>query len=281
MPRLTRSARQASSARDCAAALAGAAHRLTSPVRRRKKTLVLAGSALALAGASAATAATPGSAPTAAAAAQHAHLTADLRPASARRVPKLRVTSIPSVRRARTQAVPVTWPQVQATLNWQTNPAAARDGQLPFADRLLPVGTSGPQSVMPISGSQFGNATTIVQQALALRMGVRSAVVAVATAMQESQLQDLGYGDGGSLGLFQQEPSMGWGTAQQIMNPAFAADAFLTALQQYQAGDPGWAAQPLWQTAQGVQKSGFPFAYAQWEAQAASLVKQIAMGLQH
>ncbi len=280
MPRLARSARQARYARDRAAALTGAAQRLTGPVRRRKKTLVLTGTALALAGASAATAATPGGTPPAAAA-QHAHLTAALRPAAARRVPKLRVTSIPAVHRARTQAVPVTWPQVQAILNWQTNPAAARDGQLPFADRLLPVGTSGPQSAMPISGSQFGNATTIVQQALAMRMGVRSAVVAVATAMQESQLQDLGYGDGGSLGLFQQEPSMGWGTAQQIMNPAFAADAFLTALQQYQAGDPGWAAQPLWQTAQGVQKSGFPFAYAQWEAQAAGLVQQIAMGLQH
>jgi hypothetical protein len=280
MPRLARSARQARYARDRAAALAGAARRLTGPVRRRKKTLVLAGTALALAGAGSATAATPGSGPSAAPA-QHAHLTADLRPAAARRVPKLPVLRIPSVHPAPTQAVPVSWPQVQAILNWQTNPAAARAGQLPFADRLLPVGTSGPQSWMAISGSQAGNATTIVQQALAMRMGVRSAVIAVATAMQESQLQDLGYGDGGSLGLFQQEPSMGWGTAQQIMNPAFAADAFLTALQQYQAGNPGWAAQPLWQTAQGVQKSGFPLAYAQWEVQAASLVQQIAMSLQH
>jgi hypothetical protein len=279
MPRLARSARHARHARDRAAALAEVAQRLTGPVRRRKKTLVLAGTALALAGAGSATAATPGNGQPAAPA-QHAHLTADLRPAVARRVPRLPVTRIPSVHLAQPQAAPVTWPQVQAVLNWQTNPAAAREGQLPFADRLLPVGTSGPQTWMPISGSQLGNATTIVQQALAMRMGVRSAVIAAATAMQESRLQDLGYGAGGSLGLFQQEPSMGWGTAQQIMNPAFAADAFLTALQQYQAGDPGWAAQPLWQTAQGVQKSGFPFAYAQWEAQAASLVQQIAMSLQ-
>jgi len=280
MPRLPRGARQARYARDRAAAVAGAAQRLTGPVRRRKTTLLLASAALALAGAGSATAATPGSGPPTAPA-QHAHLTADLGPAAARRVPALPVLRIPSVHPAHTQAVPVTWPQVQAILNSQTNPAAARAGQLPFADRLLPVGTSGPQTWMPISGSQVGNATTIVQQALAMRMGVRSAVIAVATAMQESQLQDLGYGDGGALGLFQQEPSMGWGTAQQIMNPSFAAEGFLTALQQYQAGDPGWAAQPLWQTAQGVQKSGFPFAYAQWEAQAAGLVQQIAMSLQH
>jgi hypothetical protein len=128
---------------------------------------------------------------------------------------------------------------------------------------------------MPISGSQLANATTIVQQALASQMGIRSAVIAVATAMQESRLQDLGYGDGGSLGLFQQQPSSGWGTPQQIMNPVYAADAFLAALQQYQAGNPGWAAQPLWVSAQGVQKSGYPLAYAQWETQAAGLVGQI------
>lgn len=278
MLRLARSARQTRYARDRAAVLANGAQRLIGPVRRRQKTLVLAGTALALAGAGSATAATPGSGQPAAPA-QHAHLTADLR-SQARRVPRLPVTRIPSVHPAQPEAVPVTWPQVQEVLNMQTNPAAARAGQLPDADRLLPVGTSGPQNWMPIEGSQVGNATTIVQQTLALRMGVRSAVIAVATAMQESRLQDLGYGDGGSLGLFQQQPSMGWGTAQQIMNPAFAADAFLSALQQYQAGDPGWAAQPLWQTAQGVQKSGFPFAYAQWEAQAAGMVQQIAMSLQ-
>jgi hypothetical protein len=282
MPRQARTARRARTARyarDRAAALAASTHWLTGPMRRRKKTLALAGTALALAGAGSSAAATPVSGP-ATAPAQHARLTADLRPAATRRVPKLSALSIPPVHPARPQAVPVTWPQVQQALNVQTNPVAAREGQLPAADCLMPVGTSGPQTWMPISGSQLGNATTIVQQALAMRMGVRSAVIAVATAMQESQLQDVGYGTGDSLGLFQQQPSMGWGSAQQIMNPAFAADAFLTALQQYQAGDPGWAAQPLWESAQGVQKSGAPFAYAQWEAQAAGLVQQIAMSLQ-
>jgi hypothetical protein len=128
---------------------------------------------------------------------------------------------------------------------------------------------------MPISPDQQANATTIVQQALAKKMGIRSAVIAVATSMQESRLQNLSYGDADSLGLFQQRPSMGWGTAQQILTPQYSADAFLSALQQYQASNPGWATQPLWTNAQGVQKSGVPTAYAQWEAQAAQLVQQI------
>jgi hypothetical protein len=174
---------------------------------------------------------------------------------------------------------PPAWTQVQNAISQQTNPAPAPHGQLPAADRLTPVGTSGPQSWMPMSPAQLSNATAIVKQALHKKMGIRSAVIAVATAMQESRLFDLHYGDMDSLGLFQQRVSMGWGTAAQITDPSFAANAFLTALQQHQAGDPGWAAQPLWFSAQAVQKSGFPFAYAKWEAQAAGLVKQIAMQL--
>jgi len=172
---------------------------------------------------------------------------------------------------------PVTFRLVRAALNRQTNPALAARGIIPSADRLLPVSTAGTQNFMPISPAQYANATTIVRQALAWRMGVRSAVIAVATAMQESRLQDLGYGTGDSLGLFQQQYDMGWGTARQIMNPVYASDKFLTALRAYQASDPSWASQPLYQCAQGVQRSGFPFAYAQWESQAAQLTASIAL----
>jgi hypothetical protein len=162
------------------------------------------------------------------------------------------------------------WSQIQQTVARQTNPSEPA-----AVNQLQPVGTAGPQAWMPISPAQQANATTIVQQALARGMGVRSAVIAVATSMQESQLQNLSYGDSDSLGLFQQRPSMGWGTAQQILTPQFAADAFLTALAQQQASTPGWVHQPLWTTAQSVQKSGFPVAYAKWETQAVQLVRQI------
>jgi len=162
------------------------------------------------------------------------------------------------------------WSQIQQQVAKQTSPSEPR-----AANQLQPTVTAGPQAWMPISPDQQANATTIVQQALDKGMGVRSAVIAVATAMQESQLQNINYGTSDSLGLFQQRPSMGWGTAQQITTPKYAADAFLTALQQQQAGNPGWAQQPLWSTAQAVQKSGFPFAYAKWETQAVQLVKNI------
>ena len=150
---------------------------------------------------------------------------------------------------------------------------------VPAGDRLTPVGTTGPQSWMPMTSARYDNATTIVRQTIAKKMGLRSAVIAVATAMQESTLLNIGYGDSDSVGLFQQRPSCGWGSATQILHPSYAADAFLNALHSYQDGDPSWSQQPLWQTAQGVQASGFPTAYAKWEAQAAGLVHSIARHL--
>ena len=149
-------------------------------------------------------------------------------------------------------------------------PAARKPATPP--EQLIPHGTSGPQAWMPLSHDQLANASTIVHQAIATGMGARSAVIAVATAMQESRLVNISYGTSDSLGLFQQQPDCGWGTAQQVMNPKYATDAFLRVLREYQASDPGWATQPLWASAQAVQQSAAPLAYAQWEAQAAHLV---------
>jgi hypothetical protein len=244
----------------------GCTELLASALRGRKRSLLYVGTALALAGAGTASAATVSGSASGPSAAPRPHTAPVVAPTTARPA-------------ASQQAAAPTWGQVRAEINQQTNPVLAQRGVMPLADRLMPVATSAPQAWMPISPAQLSNATTIVQRALARRMGVRSAVIAVATSMQESLLLNLNYGDLDSLGLFQQRPSMGWGTAAQITNPAYASDVFLTALQQYQAGNPAWAAQPLWTSAQGVQKSGVPLAYAKWEAQAASLVKQIATRL--
>jgi hypothetical protein len=170
-----------------------------------------------------------------------------------------------------------TWKQVQERLSRESRFGAARHGTMPLADRLMPASVSGPQAWMPIDRAQVANATTIVRQALRRRMGVRSAVIAVATAMQESRLLNISYGDANSLGLFQQRPGFGWGSAREILDPEHSANAFLSALHRLQSADPAWARQPLWATAQAVQRSGFPFAYAKWETQAANLVRQIAM----
>ncbi len=160
--------------------------------------------------------------------------------------------------------------------NWHAITEAAaghrRGGALAPAQRLLPAPLAGGQATLPLTAARAANAQLITGQALRLHMGIRSAVIAVATAMQESTLENLTYGDRDSLGLFQQRPSAGWGTPAQITNPVYAADAFLHALAGYQAAHPGWANQPLYAAAQGVQGSAFPYAYAQWESQAAHIV---------
>ncbi len=167
---------------------------------------------------------------------------------------------------------------VLALNNWHAITEAAAGhpggGALAPAQRLLPAPLAGGQAALPITAARAANAQLITQQALRLHMGIRSAVIAVATAMQESTLENLNYGDRDSLGLFQQRPSAGWGTPAQITNPVYAADAFLHALAAYQAAHPGWATQPLYAAAQGVQGSAFPYAYAQWENQAAHIVAQ-------
>lgn len=95
----------------------------------------------------------------------------------------------------------------------------------------------------------------------------RAGVVALATAMQESRLSNLTYGDRDSLGLFQQRPSMGWGTPAQILDPTYSTGRFLDALQ----GVPGWQSMPVTVAAQRVQRSAYPSAYAPWEQLATDL----------
>jgi hypothetical protein len=247
--------------------------RVADAFRGRKKAVLIGGAAAALLGAGSASVATVASAPSApaptlATARVAAGSAAPLARAGARAGTDSAVRR--GVAKPRAAAATHTWADAQTVVARHTSraePAAA--------DQLQPVGTSGPQTWMPISDAQMANATAIVKQALDMRMGVRSAVIAVATSMQESALNNISYGTSDSLGLFQQQPSCGWGSAEQIMQPSYAARAFLGALVRYQAGNPGWAREPLWQTAQGVQGSAFPLAYARWEAQAAHLVKTI------
>ena len=110
---------------------------------------------------------------------------------------------------------------------------------------------------------------------MALGVPARGEIVALAAAMQESQLYNLGdlgaYNDHDSLGLFQQRPSMGWGTGAQVTDPVFAATAFYLALQSV----PQWQSMSVTVAAQSVQRSGYPNAYAQWESDATALTQQI------
>jgi len=100
----------------------------------------------------------------------------------------------------------------------------------------------------------------------------------VATALQESYLRNLGdlgpRNDHDSLGLFQQRPSQGWGTPEQIMNPEYAAGRFYEKL----LGVDGWQAMALTTAAQRVQRSAYPDAYAKHEPLAAQIVNLLADG---
>ncbi|MFJ4918458.1 C40 family peptidase [Streptomyces sp. NPDC088725] len=114
---------------------------------------------------------------------------------------------------------------------------------------------------------QVPNAQTIMAVGISLDVPKKGQIIALATAMQESRLRNLNYGDRDSLGLFQQRPSQGWGTAQQIRDPVYASTQFYKHLLM----TDGWQHMTVTQAAQAVQKSGVPDAYAQWEALATAL----------
>jgi len=124
-----------------------------------------------------------------------------------------------------------------------------------------------PGSGVTLTTEQTANAATIAAVARARGLPVRATTIALATAQQESRLRNLDYGDRDSLGLFQQRPSQGWGTPEEVQDPVYSARAFFDPLVEV----PGWETGRLTEVAQAVQRSGFPEAYQQWEPMAAAL----------
>ncbi|MGW1374684.1 C40 family peptidase [Streptomyces sp. NPDC002446] len=122
---------------------------------------------------------------------------------------------------------------------------------------------------------QIPNAKTIQATGVAMKVPARGQIVALATALQESGLRNLDYGDRDSLGLFQQRPSQGWGTAAQVRDPVYASKKFYEGLLRVS----GWESMTVTQAAQAVQASGFPDAYAKWEPLATALQKAISKSL--
>jgi cell wall-associated NlpC family hydrolase len=119
---------------------------------------------------------------------------------------------------------------------------------------------------------QIPNARTIVATGISLHVPKKGQIIALATAMQESRLRNLSSGDRDSLGLFQQRPSQGWGTAEEIHDPVYASTQFYKHL----LAVDGWQQMTVTQAAQAVQRSAYPDAYAQWEPLATALQKAIA-----
>ena len=120
---------------------------------------------------------------------------------------------------------------------------------------------SGPTCQARAGGSTFaftpeqtGHAATITAEAIRRGLPARAATIALATALQESGLRNLDYGDRDSVGLFQQRPSQGWGSVPQIMDPTYAAGAFYDALVKVD----DYESRPITEVAQEVQRSAFP-----------------------
>ncbi|WP_062516650.1 hypothetical protein [Demequina gelatinilytica] len=113
-----------------------------------------------------------------------------------------------------------------------------------------------------LSAEQAGNAALISAASARLGLPARGATIGIATAMQESSLVNIDYGDRDSIGLFQQRPSQGWGSVEQIMDPYYSADTFYAALVKVR----GWQDMEVTVAAQTVQRSAFPDAYATREA---------------
>lgn len=138
------------------------------------------------------------------------------------------------------------------------------DGELPTVEKL--------------NEAQMRNAATIIEVGVSLSVPPRGWVIAIATALQESVLTNLPHlgarNDHDSVGLFQQRPSQGWGTPEQLRDPQYTSRKFYQRLLKVR----GWQSMPLTVAAQRVQRSAYPDAYAKHEPTATEIVNVLANG---
>ncbi|URM99386.1 hypothetical protein LUW76_36525 [Actinomadura madurae] len=117
------------------------------------------------------------------------------------------------------------------------------------------------QGKMPLDLEQGANAATIAAVAFRKQLPERAAVIAYATAIQESHIHNLPGGDRDSVGMFQQRPSQGWGTPDKLRDPVQSTSKFFDALVKVK----GYLDRDLHDAAQLVQRSADGDAYAQHE----------------
>lgn len=141
-------------------------------------------------------------------------------------------------------------------------------------ERHLPgcaITATGTLAATTLSVEQADSAATIAGVGRRLGMPDHAVTVALATAMQESNLKNLPGGDRDSAGLFQQRPSQNWGTYAQITDPVHASTAFYDHLRRL----PDWRQVSVTEAAQDVQHSATPDAYARWEPQARAIASAL------
>lgn len=176
---------------------------------------------------------------------------------------------------AQLHAVPV---QAVLDANGLTTSSIIHPGQsieIPMpASVLLAVNatSAAPTPSTALDAEQISNAALIISVGRELGVPDRGIAIALGTAMQESWLMSLDWGDRDSLGLFQQRPSAGWGTPEEVRDPVRAARAFYGgpadpngALTRGLLDVDGWQDMSFAEAAQAVQISAHPDRYAQWE----------------
>lgn len=150
---------------------------------------------------------------------------------------------------------------------------------IPLAARACTVqgsshATAGAARQVALERDQMANAATIAAVGIRRNAPQRAIVVALATAYQESDLVNVSGGDRDSVGLFQQRPSQGWGTPEQIRDPRYAANRFYSALSRVK----GWEQMRVTDAAQAVQRSAYPEAYQKW-ADEADVLAEALLGI--
>ncbi len=118
---------------------------------------------------------------------------------------------------------------------------------------------------------QTANAALIAAVSMKRGLPARAATIAITTAYQESKIRNLRFGDRDSVGLFQQRPSQGWGTTEQILDPVFATNRFYDELVKFK----GYETADITTIAQKVQRSAYPEAYREHESQGRALASTL------
>jgi len=161
----------------------------------------------------------------------------------------------------------------------QPAPPAATPAPAPAP---APAPQPAPQVIAALDAPMTENARLIIATGRSIGASDQAIVIALAAAMQESSMRNIDHGDRDSLGLFQQRPSQGWGTPDQVRDRQRAILAFFGGKTNPNTGVtsglfdvPGWENLSVTQAAQAVQKSAHPDEYAKWEASARSWLAQL------
>ena len=180
-------------------------------------------------------------------------------------------------------------PRIWLTQNGLTVPLKGQGGTAPppggatapsatssSSPTIASTGTPGglPTEVGRWRGEQIVNAGYVIKAGQTLGLDAWTVTVGVMTAMGESSLRILDYGDGvgpDSRGLFQQRDNGAWGTYADRMNPTISATNFFRAL----TAVPGYRTMAPTIAAHNAQHNADPYHYAQFWPDAVRVVAAV------